>query len=30
MKKIIFTDLDGTLLDSDSYSYEKANNALHC
>jgi mannosyl-3-phosphoglycerate phosphatase len=28
MKKIIFTDLDGTLLDSDTYSYEKANNAL--
>ena len=28
MKKIIFTDLDGTLLDTDTYSYEKANNAL--
>ena len=28
MNKIIFTDLDGTLLDSDSYSYEKANDAL--
>ena len=28
MKKIIFTDLDGTLLDSHTYSYEKANNAL--
>ena len=28
MKKIIFTDLDGTLLDSDNYSYEKAKNAL--
>jgi mannosyl-3-phosphoglycerate phosphatase len=28
MKKIIFTDLDGTLLDSDTYSYEKAENAL--
>ena len=28
MQKIIFTDLDGTLLDSDTYSYEKANNAL--
>jgi len=28
MKKIIFTDLDGTLLDSDTYSYEKAKIAL--
>jgi mannosyl-3-phosphoglycerate phosphatase len=28
MKKIIFTDLDGTLLDSDTYSYEKAKKAL--
>ena len=28
MKRIIFTHLDGTLLDSDTYSYEKANNAL--
>ena len=28
MKKIIYTDLDGTLLDSDNYSYEKANKAL--
>ena len=29
MKKIIFTDLDGTFLDSDTYSYENANNALN-
>ena len=28
MKKIIFTDLDGTLLDSHTYSYKKAINAL--
>jgi mannosyl-3-phosphoglycerate phosphatase len=28
MKKIIFSDLDGTLLDHTSYSYEKAKNAL--
>ena len=28
MKKIIYTDLDGTLLDSDNYSYEKAKKAL--
>ena len=28
MKKVIFTDLDGTLLDSNTYSYEKANDAL--
>lgn len=26
--KIIFTDLDGTLLDADTYSYEKANDTL--
>lgn len=28
LKKIIFTDLDGTLLDSETYSYEKAKNAV--
>lgn len=28
MKKIIFTDLDGTLLDHDTYSFEKAKDAL--
>ena len=29
MKKIIFTDLDGTLLDHDTYSYAKAKPALN-
>ena len=29
MKRIIFTDLDGTLLDSNTYSYEKAKDALN-
>ena len=29
MKKIIFTDLDGTLLDHNTYSYAKANQALN-
>jgi mannosyl-3-phosphoglycerate phosphatase len=28
MKKVIFTDLDGTLLDTTTYSYEKAHEAL--
>lgn len=28
MKKIIFSDLDGTLLDHENYSYEKAKNSL--
>ena len=28
MKNIIFTDLDGTLLDTDSYSFQKAKKAL--
>lgn len=29
MIKIIFTDLDGTLLDADNYSFQKAKNALN-
>jgi mannosyl-3-phosphoglycerate phosphatase len=29
MKKIIFSDLDGTLLDHDTYSFEKEKDALH-
>jgi mannosyl-3-phosphoglycerate phosphatase len=28
MKKIVFSDLDGTLLDHETYSYEKAKNSL--
>ncbi|MBR9676726.1 HAD-IIB family hydrolase [Candidatus Woesearchaeota archaeon] len=28
MRKIFFTDLDGTLLDNDTYSYDKASKAL--
>jgi HAD superfamily hydrolase (TIGR01484 family) len=28
MKKLVFSDLDGTFLDHDTYSYEKAKNSL--